>query len=225
MEELGGDSFVWVEELGGDSFLWVEELGRDSFLWVEELGRDSFLWLETLGRDSFFLGNSCIALAIGMNTGFRDPFLGVELKELCRVGMEELDRDPLVWVEELGRDSFLWVEGLWSGFWDLFPSYLATHLRGMGDSCNELTWPSSSTSSGIPEIIMRNSNHVEVTPITTLVVLYLGTNVPCYHPFKDMQLVVASITSRMLKSATDNFRLAWKMWCPGFWRKFTYICF
>ena len=32
-----------------------------------------------------------------------------------------------------------------------------------------------------------------------------------YHPFKDMRLLVASITSRMLKSATDNFGLAWKM--------------
>jgi len=30
-----------------------------------------------------------------------------------------------------------------------------------------------------------------------------------YHRFKDMQLLVASITSWMLKSATDNFGLAW----------------
>ena len=38
-----------------------------------------------------------------------------------------------------------------------------------------------------------------------------------YHPFKDMQLLVASITSRMVKSATDNFGLAWKMWHPRVW--------
>ena len=38
-----------------------------------------------------------------------------------------------------------------------------------------------------------------------------------------MQLLVASKTSRMLKSATDNFGLAWKMWQPAFEGKFTWL--